>query len=232
MINDRRGVPLFALAMALATASGATDVTSFLRLGDVFASVMTGNLVLFGLGAARRSGALAGHAATALAGYIVGVALGALIGRGTREESELWPRRVSAMLAVELLLFAGFTIGWELVSGRATDAVQFILLAVAAAAMGLQSEAMRNVSTPLSTTYLTGALTAAVSLFVTRGGRRGVNWSSGGILACAALGAAAGGALIDVAPVTLPILPAVAVAGVVATAMTVGFRPPPQSKGG
>ena len=231
MIDERRGVPLFMLAMALAAASGATDVASFLRLGGVFASVMTGNLVLFGLGVARQSGALVGHAATALAGYVAGVALGALICRGSSEESDLWPRRVSATLAVELLAFAGFTIGWELVRGHASGVTQFALLAVAAIAMGLQSEAMRNVGGQLSTTYLTGTLTSAVSLLVTRGRRRGVNWLSVGVLGSAAIGAAAGAALIRAAPVTLPILPVVAVAGVIATAMTVGLRQSSQAKG-
>jgi hypothetical protein len=83
--------------MTLAVASGAADVVSFLRLGNVFASVMTGNLVLFGLGVARRSGALFGHSTTALAGYVAGVALGAVIGRGIRESlsdvDEPWPCR-------------------------------------------------------------------------------------------------------------------------------------------
>jgi uncharacterized membrane protein YoaK (UPF0700 family) len=231
MIDERRGVPLIALAMALAAANGATDVTSFVRLGGVFASVMTGNLVLFGLAVARQSGELFGHAVTALVGYVAGVTLGALICRGTGEESVLWPRRVSATLAVELLVFAGFTIGWELVRGRATGVAQFALLAVAAIAMGLQSEAMRNVAAPLSTTYLTGTLTGAVALLVTRGRRRGVNWLSVGVLGCAAVGAAAGAALIHAAPVTLPILPVVAVAGVVATATTVGLRQPSRAKG-
>lgn len=56
------------------------------------------------------------------------------------------------ILAVELLVFAGFTLGWELVRGHATGVAQFVLLAVAAIAMGIQSEAMRGVRAPLSTT--------------------------------------------------------------------------------
>ena len=47
--NARLGAPLTLLASMLAFASGATDLASFTRLGGVFASVITGNLVLLGL---------------------------------------------------------------------------------------------------------------------------------------------------------------------------------------
>ena len=55
------------------------DVASFTRLGNVFASVMTGNIVLWRLGMARLSLPLASHATVAIAGYVVGVAGGSRI---------------------------------------------------------------------------------------------------------------------------------------------------------
>jgi Protein of unknown function (DUF1275) len=55
----RRDVPLTVLAVAITLGTGAMDVVSFTRLGGVFSSVMTGNLVLLGLAAARPSGELA-----------------------------------------------------------------------------------------------------------------------------------------------------------------------------
>jgi uncharacterized membrane protein YoaK (UPF0700 family) len=64
------------IAVLLTFCSGATDVASFTRLGDVFASVMTGNIVLFGLSLARGSVSLASHTAVAFAGYVIGVAAG------------------------------------------------------------------------------------------------------------------------------------------------------------
>lgn len=69
-------VPLTVLAAALAFGTGAMDVASVTRLGGVFSSVMTGNLVLLGLAAARPSGELATHTALAFAGYVTGAALG------------------------------------------------------------------------------------------------------------------------------------------------------------
>ncbi|HEY3732934.1 MAG TPA: DUF1275 family protein [Streptosporangiaceae bacterium] len=73
-------------AVVLTVGTGATDVASFTRLGGVFTSVMTGNLVLFGLAAAKASRALAGHTALSVAGFVLGVAVGArvLAGRAGR----------------------------------------------------------------------------------------------------------------------------------------------------
>jgi uncharacterized membrane protein YoaK (UPF0700 family) len=68
------------IAIALTFGSGAMDVASFTRLGGVFASVMTGNIVLCGLAAARGSVSLIAHTATAFAGYVAGVAGGTRIG--------------------------------------------------------------------------------------------------------------------------------------------------------
>jgi uncharacterized membrane protein YoaK (UPF0700 family) len=152
---------------ALAAASGAIDITAFIRLGGVFASVMTGNLVLLGLAVERASGVLLAHTAVAFGGYITGVAVGAAV-VGKRAEKTLWPHRVTATFVVEVIALVAFTVGWELTKGRPTSAVQLGLLAVAAIAMGIQSEAVRNVSAKVSTTYLTGTLTAAVASIVHR----------------------------------------------------------------
>src|ERR1700719_2537015 len=84
-MNDRpRQQILTLIAIALTFASGATDVASFTRLGDVFTSVMTGNIVLWGLAAARGSLTLASHTAVSIAGYITGVATGTWIAHGFR----------------------------------------------------------------------------------------------------------------------------------------------------
>src|ERR1700689_5821387 len=67
------------IAIALTFGSGVADVASFTRLGGVFTSVMTGNIVLWGLAAARGALALVSHTAVSISGYIVGVAAGARI---------------------------------------------------------------------------------------------------------------------------------------------------------
>ena len=70
------------IAIALTFGSGANDVASFTRLGGVFTSVMTGNIVLWGLAVARGSLSLASHTAVSIAGYIIGVATGTWIAHG------------------------------------------------------------------------------------------------------------------------------------------------------
>ena len=123
---------LTVIAIALTFASGATDVTSFTRLGGVFTSVMTGNIVLWGLAIARRSLTLFSHTAVSIAGYITGVAGGTWIahaGRrrpGTGGRPACWPRTSRWVLGAELTLLAGFTVGWE-VSGAAAGRMGAVL---------------------------------------------------------------------------------------------------------
>ena len=78
------------IAIALTFASGAMDVASFTRLGGVFTSVMTGNIVLGGLAVAQRSVELASHTAVSIAGYVAGVAGGTWVWVPRSEWSWLW----------------------------------------------------------------------------------------------------------------------------------------------
>ena len=191
----------------LAFASGATDIASFTRLGGVFASVMTGNLVLLGLAIARASGVLAAHTALAFGGYIAGAATGTVIAERSGSQDELWSSAATACLAIELAFFAVFTAGWELADAHPAGAWQPCLLAVGALAMGLQSAAMRSVRAPLPTTYLTSTLIGVVEEIV-KSGRRGNGLSlSVTVLVAAVAGAAAGGGVLAVAPAALPVLP-------------------------
>lgn len=66
------------LPLALTGVTGAVDATGSLRLGDVFTSVMTDNMVLLGLAAGTADVVLALHIGVAFAGYVSGVLLGSL----------------------------------------------------------------------------------------------------------------------------------------------------------
>src|ERR1019366_10626488 len=107
--------------MLLAMTSGALDAIGFLGLGGVFASVMTGNVVLLGLSAGTRNGVLAAHAVVAISGYVIGVTAGVRVA-GPRSPTGTvgWSTAVNAVLAVELGLVVVFAIGWEFARGRAT----------------------------------------------------------------------------------------------------------------
>jgi uncharacterized membrane protein YoaK (UPF0700 family) len=203
------GATTFLFAVVLTLGTGATDVTAFTRLGNVFASVMTGNLVVLGFAVERLSGILAAHTAVAFAGYVVGVAAGTRLVPAGRLPRWRMHRAIPALL-VELVLLAGFAVGWELTGTTPRGASQLTLLAVAAAAMGVQSAAASGLSSRVSTTYLTGTLTTVIAALVAPGGKR-ILWREAAQILALAGGAAAGGLVLAAAPVALPALPMAAV---------------------
>ena len=162
------------IAIALTFGSGAADVASFTQLGGVFTSVMTGNIVLWGLATARGSLSLASHTAVSIAGYIAGVAGGTWVAHEAKtasaDQDGVLPVHVIWVLLAELTLLAGFTVGWEVSGAAPAGWAQFALLATLAAAMGMQSSAVKDMGlTEVSTTYLTGTLTGLVSSLVSPG---------------------------------------------------------------
>src|SRR5580700_6759937 len=217
------------IAIALTFASGANDVASFTRLGGVFTSVMTGNIVLWGLAVARGSLSLASHTAVSIAGYIIGVATGTWIAHGFKatdlekasraeadaakagddlDRASVLPAHVSWSLAAELILLAGFTVGWEITGASPVGWAQFCLLAVLAAAMGVQAAAVREMGlTDVSTTFLTGTLTALVSSLVSPGQDTPHGLRRFGVLIGLAAGASLCGLLVATAAAAVPALP-------------------------
>ena len=208
-----------ALVALLAVTSGSLDALGFLALGGVFASVMTGNLVLLGLGAGTRSGSLSAHALVALAGYVVGVTVGARATRagqspaGRSMVAPGWSRRLHALVAVELALVVAFAVGWETVRSRHSVVAQLVLIALAAGAMGLQSATMRvSTGSSRSTTYLTGTLTGAV-MALAGGSRPRDEWPDLTVLAAALAGAVLAGAVLTARSSIAPVVPLAALVG-------------------
>ncbi|MDT7594792.1 MAG: hypothetical protein QOJ06_338 [Pseudonocardiales bacterium] len=214
----RPNLPLTVLAATLTFATGAMDVASITQLGGVFSSVMTGNLVLLGLAAARPSGELAAHTALAFAGYVTGAALGTWIAGSPRTHEQTWPVAVTVTLVVELAVMGAFSAGWELTHGQPTGGPQLVLIVVATLGMGLQSAAVRGLGTTLSTTYLTGTLTGVVASLVAKQRSRRLDYRGTAVLTALVVGAAVGGVLIFTAPAALPALPLAALTVVIATA--------------
>src|SRR5260370_23148687 len=101
------------VVVVLTLTRGAVDGASFLALGNVFASVITGNLVLLGVAAGAARPDLAVHSGVALAGYVTGVSIGAPIAGHADGQGRTWPPRVTVTLLVELGVLAAFSIGWE-----------------------------------------------------------------------------------------------------------------------
>jgi len=215
---SRRGAARDGLLVLLTLTTGAVDASCFLHLGNVFSSVITGNLILLGVAAATQSSSLAIHGGTALAGYSVGVLIGAPIATRRASSGETWPLSVTVTLAAEFCLLAAFSVGWELTDGRPGSTAELLLIAALAVAMGIQSAAVRELG-GMSTTYLTGTLTAMVAELATRDRQPGLARSIG-VLAAIVSGAAAGGLVAEHAPAWLPAVILAPLAVVVAASVT------------
>lgn len=149
--------------MALTATAGAIDALSYLGLGRVFTANMTGNMVLLGLAAGRVQGFETLRSGVAFVGFALGAFGGAkLVGRGGPKE--LWPRRVTLALAIEVLLLAGLCAGWMLVGAQPVRPMLEVLIALSAMAMGAQSAAIQRLAVPgVATTYVTGTLTSLMT---------------------------------------------------------------------
>src|SRR5260370_15916538 len=96
------------LAAVLTAGTGAADAISFLRLGNVFTSMMTGNLIQVGVAVGRGDAALAAHVLVAAAAFGAGLlALNPALGPAA-QGPPVWPARVRGapprQLAAAMLL--------------------------------------------------------------------------------------------------------------------------------
>jgi uncharacterized membrane protein YoaK (UPF0700 family) len=191
------------LVIVLALTTGAVDAVTFLRLGKVFSSVITGNLALLGVAAGKQDVGLAENAGFALAGYALGVLLGGALAGTAVKGQPVWPRRVTATLAGELLLLGGFSGGWLALGGHPSGGPRLALLAVVAAGMGAQSTAVRRLG-QMSTTYLTSTLTGLLEALAVRRWPTAARRSTG-ILVAFVVGAAAGSTAALREPALVPV---------------------------
>ena len=217
-----------ALVIALTVVTGALDAIGFTRLGGVFTSVMTGNMVLLGVAAAKGQAALAIHTGVAFFGFIAGSLAGAHLAGHAKEDDAFWPRPILRALSVELLVLGVFCVWWEVVSGNPTGGSTYAMLAINAVALGIQSAAvLRFGISGLSTTYLTGTLTQLIASLTKRDERivgRNV------IILLALIGGAALGAVVAVrVPLAAPAVPIGVLALVVVSAEIIFHRRGAQS---
>ena len=144
------------LLVALAFSTGIYEGICFLTFGKVFSAAQTGNLVLLGIGArtSQPAGPNEVTVAIALAAFVAGAMLAMPIlktfdgDRGTDDKNvfQVWPRRVSIVLTIALILQVGFLAVWATAASPATLA--YPLMALSAFAMGLQINAIRALHVP------------------------------------------------------------------------------------
>lgn len=206
------------LAIVLTVLTGATDAVAFLRLGNVFTSVMTGNMVLLGLAMGRGELTALEHAGLAVAAFVAGSVAGSHLAGAPRDEDGAWPRRLTLALAAELGIFVAVAAGWWVSRSHPAGLAQSLLLAASALALGVQSSAILRLNVSgLSTTYLTGTLTTLVQALTTARRLQG-NGRSLCLLIALIAGAGLGALLATQAPAAVPLVPLVILAAVIATA--------------
>lgn len=212
--DDARRRQRHALVVLLTVNAGATDAIGFLALGGAFTSVMTGNLVLFGISGAKGDGTLARHILTAVLCFIAGCILGSRLAGVARKDQPIWPPAVTRALSVEFVIFAGYAVGWWAQGSAPRGIVQLALLGGNAVALGVQSSSVQRFGVPgLSTTYMTGTLTTLI-VRLTSGHRVRDVADSLQILCGLIAGAIGAAALVLHVPVLAPVLQLTAVGGV------------------
>lgn len=186
--------------LLLSAASGAADAFAFICVGQVFAGVMTGNLVLLGVsavGVGEQGVAL--RVITALFWYAFGVACGTWLTARLRLPL---PR---TLLCEAALLTAGAAL-WGL--GLITSGGDRLgLLMLVSAAMGIQG---RVLTTP--TNYFTGTLTSLVGRAASRSWGPEDGWVAGRLAAVVA-GAAVTALAVRFRPELAAVVAAAPVAG-------------------
>ncbi|GID32402.1 hypothetical protein Abr02nite_73850 [Paractinoplanes brasiliensis] len=132
---------------ALTVAAGATDLLALTVLGGAFASIVTGNLIMFGYGISTTDPHRVIPAAVAVLGYAAGVLIWSWIWRSR-------PTAVRGPLIAELVLLVIVAAGLVMTGEEPAIVPARLLLAGAAVAMGGQSTVGLRLGA--ATTYMTG----------------------------------------------------------------------------
>jgi uncharacterized membrane protein YoaK (UPF0700 family) len=162
--------PLPGLLLLLTLFTGVVDAISILSLGRVFVANMTGNVVFAGFAIVGAPGFSLSASLFALAGFLLGAALGGVLitraggDRGTMLRSGTAAEIILAAIALVLAALSGapgVSHGTLHMAGGAFSApVTDALAAVLATATGIQNAVARRLAVPdLTTTVLTMTLT-------------------------------------------------------------------------
>jgi uncharacterized membrane protein YoaK (UPF0700 family) len=208
------------LVVLLTLTTGALDAVSYLRLGKVFSSVITGNLALLGIAVSQRHGVQALNAGLALAGYGAGSLAGGAMAGIPVQGQPTWPARVTVTLVAESGILAVFGAGWIAAAGHPSAPGRIALLVLAAVSMGIQATAVRRLGR-MSTTYLTSTLTGLVTALAIR--RWPPEWKrSAGVLAALVTGAISAALAVTFSPSWVPAAVLVPQAAVLAASLRKG----------
>ena len=171
LVFDEADGPLPIFLVGLTILTGMVDALSVLRLGEVFVANMTGNIVFLGFDVAGVAGFSASVHLTALAAFILGAAVGGRLGAAFGHHRG----RLIAVVAAAKCGFASTAVCISLLMAQPdAPGLRYALIGLLATSMGLQNAAVRHLRTPdLTTTVLTGTITALASDLAVAGGNAG-----------------------------------------------------------
>jgi len=152
----------------LSLASGCTDVLSFLKLGDLFASAMTGNTALLAIALARGEMLPASRSLTALVGFMLGASLATLM-RVPGGAQQNTPRRLRTLLSLEIVMLGGCASLWSVSPDPMRGVALYFVILLSAVSMGVQGVAARQINVSgISTIVFTSVLISMVMSITAR----------------------------------------------------------------
>jgi uncharacterized membrane protein YoaK (UPF0700 family) len=146
------------LMLALTFSTGVIDAVGYLGLDRVFTGNMTGNVVILGMGLAGADDLPIAGPALALAGFMVGAAIG---GRVLKPESGAWTFRTTALFTTVGVMMTAIAATMFLVGNQPDRPAGLAITAALAAAMGIQAAtarhlAVKDITTVVVTSLITG----------------------------------------------------------------------------
>src|SRR5436309_2152018 len=160
----RERIEIIDLALtALVLASGVTDVASFLALGDVFTSAMTGNTALLGIALSQGRLLSATHSFSALLGFMLGAALAAAMYPREQRGRPGSVAVIRPLLWIEICCLGLFAALLTLVGRPGESLALYALILLSAVGMGVQGVAARHINSPgINTIVFTSTLVSIV----------------------------------------------------------------------
>ncbi len=147
--HERGRITLLVLLLTLTAAW--IDMLSYLFLGRVFASFMTGNFLFIGVGVVQGNSGLVIRALVAVLVFLVGVIFGSFcLERAPQQQTgTAWHNMFARYLLMEWLLLLVYAIIWRVTSNLSQQGgVQILLLGVAALGMGIQGALVWTLKIP------------------------------------------------------------------------------------
>lgn len=179
------------LMLVLTFSTGIVDAVGFLGLDRVFAGNMTGNVVVLGMAIVGAEGLPVLGPGLALAGFLVGAAIGGRVLRGTGTAWE--PRTTILFGAVAVVVFASAAVHFI----DTSHLVAITSTTLMALGMGLQAVTARHVAVKdVTTVVVTSTLTGLAADSVFGNGSGGATARRLAAVVSLLVGAALGAALL------------------------------------